>query len=130
MSVTNSPVVAAANTASSGDSARCSYGALDGRVFLAHNPVSGNWASRAPLVVSVSDDDGDTWLRWQTLEERLPDVEDAAYVPADSGVATTGANEFSYPSLIATPEGLAVTYTWQRRGIVLAQLDPATEGDR
>ena len=95
------------------------------RVFLAHNPVSGDWAPRAPLVVSVSDDGGDTWQPWQTLESRSDEVEDGGYVPADSGVATSGANEFSYPSLIATPDGLAVTYTWQRRGIVLAALDPS-----
>ena len=100
----------------------CAWG---DRVFLAHNPVSGDWASRAPLVVSASDDDGTTWRPWQTLEDRLDDVEDGGYLPADSGVATSGANEFSYPSLIATPDGLAVTYTWQRRGITLALFDPS-----
>jgi predicted neuraminidase len=99
--------------------------AADRAVFLAHNPVSGDWAPRAPLVISVSEDDGDTWVPWQTLEERLePDAEEG-YAPADSGVTTTGRNEFSYPSLIATPDGLVVTYTWQRRGIVLALLDPS-----
>ena len=96
----------------------------DGAVFLAHNPVSGDWASRAPLFVSVSEDDGDTWRPWLTLEQGLESA-DEGYAPADSGVVTTGVNEFSYPSLIATPDGLAVTYTWQRRGIVLAVLDPS-----
>ena len=100
----------------------CAWG---DRVFLAHNPVSGDWASRAPLVVSVSDDDGVSWQPWATLEERRNELDVGAYLPADSGVATTGANEFSYPSLIATPDGLAVTYTWQRRGITLALLDPS-----
>ena len=65
-----------------------------------------------------------------TLESSLGAVEGEGYRPADSGVLTTGANEFSYPCLIGTPNGLAVTYTWQRRGIVLALLDPANESDR
>lgn len=106
--------------------------AIDGSVFLAHNPVSGDWAPRAPLVVSVSDDDGLTWQHWATLEESLarqatPDGGPAApgFAPADTGVLTTGDNEFSYPTLLATPQGLAVTYTWQRRGISLALLDPS-----
>jgi predicted neuraminidase len=59
-----------------------------------------------------------------TLESSLEAVEGAGYRPADSGVRTTGANEFSDPCLIGTPHGLAVAYTWQRRGIVLARLDP------
>ncbi|HZA03207.1 MAG TPA: sialidase family protein [Propionibacteriaceae bacterium] len=103
---------------------------LDRTVYLAHNPTSGDWAARAPLLVSRSRDDGATWRPWMTLESSLGSVEGEGYRPADSGVRTTGANEFSYPCLIATPNGLAVSYTWQRRGIVLAHLDPATEGDR
>jgi predicted neuraminidase len=97
---------------------------VDGTVYLAHNPVSGDWAVRAPLILSRSDDDGATWQPWVTLESSLVAFEGHGYRPADSGVRTTGANEFSYPCLIGTPDGLAVTYTWQRRGIVLAQLDP------
>jgi predicted neuraminidase len=98
--------------------------AIDGTVFLAHNPVSTDWGSRAPLIVSASEDDGASWQPWATLEQGLPDVDGEGYAPADSGVLTAGINEFSYPSLTATPDGLAVTYTWQRRGIVLALLDP------
>ncbi|WP_416904843.1 exo-alpha-sialidase [Micromonospora echinospora] len=95
----------------------------DGRtVHLAHNPTTGDWASRAPLVVSVSTDDGDTWQPWLTIEESTGAADREDYRPADSGVLTTGVNEFSYPCLVRTPDGLAVTYTWQRRGIVLALL--------
>src|SRR5918998_2195676 len=97
---------------------------LDGAVYLAHNPAAGNWAARAPLIVSRSRDDGATWQPWMMLESSLGAVDGEGYRPADSGVRTTGANEFSYPCLIGTPNGLAVTYTWQRRGIVLALLDP------
>jgi predicted neuraminidase len=100
----------------------CSTGAM---VFLAHNPASGDWASRATLLVSRSWDDGDTWQPWVTLESS-PDSTEGGYRPADSGVVTTGASEFSYPCLIETSKGLAVTYTSQRRGIVLANLDPST----
>lgn len=106
--------------------------AVGGRVFLAHNPVSGDWAPRAPLVVSVSDDDGRTWRHWATLERSLAQqlgrggaAAPTGYAPADTGVLTTGANEFSYPTLVHTHDGLAVTYTWQRRGIALALLDPS-----
>jgi predicted neuraminidase len=106
--------------------------AAGGRVFLAHNPVSGDWATRAPLVVSVSDDDGLTWQPWATLEESIAqqlshggEAAPPRYAPADTGVLTTGDNEFSYPTLIPTHDGLAVTYTWQRRGISLAVLDPS-----
>lgn len=96
---------------------------VDGTVYLAHNPVSGDWAPRAPLVVSRSTDGGTTWSRWLTLESSSAS-DGEGYRPADSGVRTTGANEFSYPCLVGTPGGLAVTYTWQRRRIALAVLDP------
>jgi predicted neuraminidase len=101
----------------------CAAGDL---VYLAHNPVSGDWAPRAPLIISVSGDDGATWRPLVTLEVSLGDAEHGTaggYAGADSGVVTTGANEFSYPSLVAIPDGLAVTYTWQRRGIRLALVD-------
>jgi predicted neuraminidase len=107
----------------------CACG-LDGTVYLAHNPVSGDWAARTPLIVSRSWDDGANWQPWLTLDSSSDAPAGQDYRPADSGVLTTGANEYSYPCLIGTPDGLAVTYTWQRRGIVLALLDPASEGDR
>jgi predicted neuraminidase len=95
-------------------------------VYLAHNPVSGDWAPRAPLTVSVSADQGRTWQQLVTLEESIAGRQGSGageYAPADSGVVTTGANEFSYPTLIVIPDGLAVSYTWQRRGIRLALID-------
>ncbi|MEU4482982.1 sialidase family protein [Micromonospora sp. NPDC023966] len=98
-------------------------------VYLAHNPASGNWASRAPLLISRSTDDGASWHAWVTLEESVEAATSQAYQPADSGVITTGFNEFSYPCLIRTRDGLAVTYTWQRRGIVLALLNPTNRSN-
>ncbi|WP_431726957.1 sialidase family protein [Verrucosispora sp. TAA-831] len=98
---------------------------LGDRVHLAHNPTTGDWASRAPLIVSVSTDEGQSFRPWLTLQESLGETADEGYRPADSGVRTTGSNEFSYPCLIPVGDRLAVTYTWQRRGIVLALLDPS-----
>ncbi|MER7334695.1 MULTISPECIES: sialidase family protein [unclassified Micromonospora] len=103
--------------------------AVDEVVYLAHNPASGDWASRAPLLVSRSFDDGASWQPWATLEESLESTGGEGYQPADSGVVTTGVNEFSYPCLVRTPDGLAVTYTWQRRGIVLATLTPSNRSN-
>ena len=100
--------------------------AVGATVHLAHNPTTGDWASRAPLVVSTSTDDGASWRSLATLEESLDDSGAEGYQPADSGVRTTGVNEFSYPCLIRTGTGLAVTYTWQRRGIAFVLLDPQT----
>ncbi|MEU4678950.1 sialidase family protein [Micromonospora sp. NPDC023737] len=94
-------------------------------VYLAHNPTSGDWASRAPLLISASTDDGATWEPWTSLEESRDRAGEETYRSADSGVTTTGANEFSYPCLVRTRDGLAVTYTWQRRRIAFALLAPS-----
>ena len=72
----------------------------DGRVVLACNPVEGNWAARTPLSLLVSSDGGETW-------------------PARIDVETAP-GEYSYPALIATPEGVALTWTWNRRRIAFA----------
>lgn len=69
----------------------------DGTLALACNPVAGNWAARTPLSLFFSRDDGATWPR------RL-DVE-------------SGPGEFSYPAVVASGEGLALCYTWNRRRI-------------
>ena len=95
-------------------------------VYLAHNAASGDWASRAPLLVSRSTDDGESWQPWATVEASLASAAGEGYRPADSGVRTTGHNEFSYPCLIGAPTGIAVTYTWQRRAIALALLETPT----
>lgn len=76
--------------------------AEDGRLVLACNPVAGNWAARTPLSLLVSEDEGVSW------PVRL-DVE-------------TAAGEYSYPALIATAEGVALAYTWNRRRIAFLEL--------
>ncbi|HOW84541.1 MAG TPA: exo-alpha-sialidase [Candidatus Aminicenantes bacterium] len=75
----------------------------DGRHVLAYNPVT---EGRGVLALAVSDD-GRNWTRALTLEEEK------------------GA-EFSYPAVIETADGLIhVTYTWKRRRIRHAVVDPA-----
>lgn len=72
--------------------------AADGALILAHNPVSGDWAERTPLRLSVSFDNGVTWPEFIDIE-------------------TEKGAEFSYPSIIVTGREVMVTYTWKRRRI-------------
>ncbi len=69
----------------------------DGALVLASNPVAENWGARTPLRLSVSFDNGQTWPHSLDIE--------------------TGPGEYSYPSLVATPRGVAVVYTWKRERI-------------
>ncbi len=69
----------------------------DGRVLLVYNPIGLNWGPRSPLNLAVSSDNGRTWT-------------DIAHFETDRG-------EFSYPSIIRTENGVAVSYTWRRERI-------------
>lgn len=69
----------------------------DNRLILAYNPVSENWGPRTPLKLTVSSDNGVTWQDCFVLEDE--------------------AGEYSYPAIVKTDLGLAVSYTWQRRCI-------------
>ena len=69
----------------------------DGALLLAYNRVSKNWGPRTPLSLAASMDEGQTWQDVCELE--------------------TGAGEYAYPAVIATPEGFAGTYTWKRDSI-------------
>lgn len=80
----------------------------DGRLVCVHNPVGVSWGPRTPLTAAISDDNGATWRHWVTLEDE-----------------TAGERaEFSYPAAVRDGDGIAVTYTWRRRGIVSARLTP------
>ncbi len=115
----------------------------DGRLACVHNPSSDDWGARCPLVVSVSGDAGETWTLAATLEDgsglaALADAGDqvardavaVTTAPPDgrpsgasaSGVVTDGRGEYSYPSAAVVGDELWVTYSWQRRAIVLARL--------
>jgi predicted neuraminidase len=74
---------------------------LDGRHLLVYNPVA---KGRTPLAVAISDD-GKAWRKVLTLEDQP--------------------GEYSYPAVIQTGDGLVhVTYTWKRKKIRHAILDP------
>ncbi|WP_089724364.1 exo-alpha-sialidase [Candidatus Thiosymbion oneisti] len=72
--------------------------APNGALLLACNKVSKNWGPRTPLNLVTSLDNGETWQDVHELE--------------------TGPGEYSYPSVVTTPEGFAGTYTWKRDSIV------------
>ncbi|KAK3236407.1 hypothetical protein CYMTET_53453 [Cymbomonas tetramitiformis] len=76
----------------------------DGRLLLAYNPTSGDWAGRSPLRLSLSTDNGSTW--------------------ALSVDVATGTGEFSYPAVVALADGGAVvTFTWKRNRIAYIRLE-------
>ena len=69
----------------------------DGTLALAFNPVHGSNGPRTPLRLALSMDNGLTWPRYLDLE--------------------TGPGEYSYPAIIPTAMGMALTYTWRRTRI-------------
>ena len=72
----------------------------DGRVLLVYNPVGRNWGARTPLDLAVSVDDCMTWRTIAHLEDD-PDQD----------------SEYSYPAIVRTTDGIAISYTWQRERI-------------
>ena len=78
----------------------------DGTLALAYNPVGTNRGRRNPLVLSMSDDNGDTWPRTITLEPEGDEKE-----------------EYSYPAVIPHEGGVSLTYTWRRERIAYQRLD-------
>jgi len=80
----------------------------DGRVLLVYNPIGLNWGPRTPLRLAVSSDNGVTWLPIADLER-------------DEG-------EYSYPAIIQTTQGVAVSYTWKRERVRCWQIPLAALG--
>lgn len=72
----------------------------DGRILLVYNPVGENWGPRTPLDLAVSSDNGETWRAIAHLEDD-PDQE----------------SEYSYPCITRTEEGVAISYTWNRKRV-------------
>lgn len=110
-----------------------------GRVACVHNPSTDDWGARCPLSISVSDDDGGTWRPALVVDDGVTPVDPAVprrldpdarpgFAPGDAGVVTSGVDEYSYPTAVLDGPDLVVTYTWQRRGIVLARV-PVAELD-
>ncbi len=82
----------------------------DGRHLIVYNhvgPIFGQWGGkRSPLNVAVSKD-GHSWQAAHVLEN----------APGE---------EFSYPAVIQTADGMVhITYTWKRKRVKHAVIDPA-----
>lgn len=77
----------------------------NGLLVLCHNPVSGNWGPRSPLILSVSQDEGRTFTPLYWLD----------HVPCEKN--ETGA-EFSYPAILSHGNEMDLSYTWKRQTIV------------
>ena len=73
-----------------------------GRLFMACNPVRGNWGARTPLALFMGREDGSRWEMFLRVEK--------------------GKGEYSYPSLTYTFNGLWVSYTYNRENIAVAFL--------
>jgi len=70
----------------------------DGALVLVSNPVAENGGPRTPLTLQLSLDNGETWPHALDIE--------------------VGEGEYSHPSAVATPRGVAIVYTWKRERIV------------
>ncbi len=72
----------------------------DGRLLLVYNPVGMNWGPRTPLTLAVSTNNGDAFENVAHLEDD-PDLD----------------TEYSYPAIVRTDKGVAISYTWNRRRV-------------
>ena len=70
----------------------------DGRVLLVFNPIGKNWGPRTPLSLAISADNGETWALFAHFEDDPPETD----------------LEYSYPAIIRTRNGVAVSYTYKR----------------
>jgi predicted neuraminidase len=106
------------------NSGLCALARPDGTVVCAHNTSGISWGPRNELVLSASTDDGLTWERLCVIDKLAEPGQ--GFHGEDGGVATTGRGELSYPTLIAhpaNPDRLLVSYTRERRVIVVAELE-------
>ncbi len=84
----------------------------DGRHLLVYNPTESNWGDRVPLTVAVSND-GKKW-------------KDVLELESVTNPETTGEEEYSYPSIIETADGLVhIVYTWNRKTVKYVVIDPS-----
>lgn len=73
----------------------------NGILAMIHNPVTGNWARRSPLSLSFSNLEGVSFGGTVNIED--------------------GIGSYSYPAMIATDYGFAMTYTFSRRRIAFVE---------
>lgn len=72
-----------------------------GQLLLVLNPVGMNWGPRTPLSLALSCDNGLSWTIIAHLE--------------DDPIETK--HEYSYPAIIRTQTGIAISYTWRRERV-------------
>ncbi len=83
----------------------------DGRQLLVYNPTAGEWGARVPLSVAVSNDG----KKWQPVFDLEP----------VTNPATVDEEEYSYPGVIQTADGMVhIVYTWNRKTVKHVVLDP------
>ena len=85
----------------------------DGELALVYNPVGQknvDLGKRIPLIVSLSEDNGQTWPFTHILEDE------------DGHGELASDCEFSYPAAVTSPEGVSIAYTWKRRNIAFVRL--------
>ena len=76
---------------------------VNGYLFLVFNPVTGNWAARTPLSLTLSKDNGKTWGKPLNIQE--------------------GPGSFSYPSIITLNDNnVGITYSWNRVSISFVKI--------
>jgi predicted neuraminidase/dihydrodipicolinate synthase/N-acetylneuraminate lyase len=83
----------------------------DSVLYLVMNPISGNWASRNPLVIQRSFDNGRTFDHFLTLDSD----------PVDPELLIDA--EYSYPAAVVLNHRLHVTYTYLRRQIAYSAIE-------
>jgi predicted neuraminidase len=96
----------------------------DGRVVAAHNTSTTSWGPRNELALSVSTDQGRSWRQALMLDALPPPSSSIA--PGDAGIVTDGEGELSYPTVICQHDDVVVSYTRERREIVVATVAIST----
>ncbi len=81
-----------------------------GSVYLVLNPVSQNWGARTPLAILRSQDGGEHFEPFFTLED----------MPWDEKENKSA--EFSYPAMVFDGRALHISYTYMRRSIAYRRI--------
>jgi predicted neuraminidase len=85
----------------------------NGKLLLVHNPVSGDWAARTPLVLSCSADNGYSFSPLMVLDNDLMDLK----------------AEFSYPAIVTMDDDIYITYTYRRQSIAYCHLKMSRDNE-
>lgn len=92
---------------------------LDGKLYLALNPLSENWGDRTPIALFRSSDNGKTFDPCAVLEDLGNDPKSPPAKPPRKYNA-----ELSYPAIVAKGGKLYLTYTYLRRSIAYHEITP------